>query len=150
MGQHPLRHARVVANQLDLRDACGFVDDTVRIGDLDSADAVRRHGSLDRLSPGRLSRMIGAQALERGLAYLAFRGPLGKLDFCNEGRFHPTYNAFPASAPSPAGTRLRRKGTSLSFQGGQASSEFCCRRAVPAGSNAADVTEFSIRIYAKQ
>lgn len=93
--------------------------------------------------------MIGAQAFERGIAYLAFRDLLGKLDFCNKGRFHSTHSGFSASAPTSAGKRLHRKGTSLNFQLGQALFEVCCRRAVPTGSNTAGVAKFSIRIHAK-
>ncbi|MCY1516203.1 hypothetical protein D9M68_508230 [compost metagenome] len=142
--QHQAGDALVIAHQFDLGDAPGLVDDAFGVGDLDGGHAMRRHGGLDRLAPDRPGGAVGTQALEGGMADLALRRPVGKLDLCHQRWLYPPRHGGTAAAPAPAATRLVFERAVVDLQCRQPLVQLRGHLAVPAGADAADVAQFAL------
>ncbi len=90
--------------------------------------------------------MVRAQALERGVANLAFRRPLGEFDFSDQRRLDPLDRRIATAAPATAGPRFRRKRALVHLQFREPLAQVRRRHAVPAGANAAGVSQFALGV----
>ena len=92
MRQHQRRHLGVVLRHVALGHAAGFVDHTARVGDAGRADC-NACGRGCPLTQDGARGLVGAQALEYRMAYMAPARPFGKRYFGHQFGQHPVHAA---------------------------------------------------------
>src|SRR5215510_15657918 len=120
MRQDPVRHRLVVTHQIELGEACAWIDDTVAMTDFDAGrlGAAQRDiacNCLGRFAANGFYGLIVPQGDIRGMADLSVRGPVRELHLSYQSGFHPTLITRPALGPTTGLFATVKEGRAGSF-----------------------------------